>query len=126
MQKALGAAVQLVHLLKRSLEIFAARDEYLVKRPSGTPTQRYQYNAPIYKEILDAAGPVCTHIIAHDLIAVNAKRQEHCGTCDARTVLALRAVLQNRAGMTFVQQHAYKLCERFEGGLLGYHDTICI
>ena len=82
-----------------------------------------EHDSDIDPEILESAGAVRLHIIAHYRFAVNAEcKKDRCRN-DTRAVLALRAMPEHRT-VVLIDEGAHQLAECLERGLGGDHRAV--
>ena len=121
-EESFRAAPNAVDLVKRGAHKVAAGGEKKIEVVRLANAEGDKYNADKYPKILESAGAVGLHIVAHDRIAVNSERKKYCRRNNARAVLALSAMPKHRA--VILQENIKKLAECFKRGLGGYHRAV--
>lgn len=121
-EEAFGAVPDAVDLVECGGKKSAARGEKQVEVVRLADAEGHERDADEDPEILESAGAVRPHIVAHDLVAVNAESEKCCCRNNARAVLALRAMPKHRA--VVLKKNAEKLAQRLKRGFGGDHCAV--
>ena len=114
-EEAFGAVPDAVDLVKSGTHKSSARGEEQVEVVRLANAEGNKHNSDEDPKVLESAGAVGFHIVAHDLVAVNAESEKSRRRNNARAVLALSAMPEHRA--VVLKKNVKKLAECTERGL---------
>ena len=114
-EETFGASPDLVDLVKSGTHKSSARGEEQIEVVRLANAEGDKHNSDEDPKVLESAGAVCFHIVAHDLVAVNAEGEKYRRRNNSRAVLALGAMPKHRAAV--LKKNVEKFAKSSKRGL---------